>query len=68
MLEERQDGCLAVVRPGLHVLFLYCAHGVSFHQDKIMLWINASATSGECPRMVAHTSFGNNLVILPTSP
>ena len=43
-------------------------HGFSFHQDKIMLWINASATSGECPRMVAHTSFGNSLVILPTSP
>src|SRR5271166_1121530 len=44
------------------------AHGVSFHQDKIMLWINASAISGECPRMVAHSSFGNSLVILPTSP
>src|SRR5271166_1641620 len=43
-------------------------YGTSFHQARIMLWINASATSGECPRIVAHTSFGNSLVILPTSP
>ena len=33
-----------------------------------MLWINASATSGECPRMVAHSSFGISFVFLPTSP
>ena len=26
-----------------------------------MLWINASATSGEWPRMVAHSSFGMSL-------
>ena len=42
--------------------------GTSFHQARIMLWINASATSGEWPRMVAHSSFGNSLVLLPTSP
>ena len=45
-----------------------CLFGISFHQDKIMLWINASATSGEWPRMAAHSSFGISLVFLPTSP
>ncbi len=33
---------------------------------KIMLWINASATSGEWPRMVAHSSSDMSLVFLPT--
>ena len=54
--------------PSSPVLFSCCARGVSFHQARIMLWINASATSGECPRIVAHSSFGSSLVILPTSP
>ncbi len=31
-----------------------------------MLWINASATSGEWPRMVAHSSLGMSLDFLPT--
>src|SRR5208337_2626520 len=44
------------------------AHAVSFHEVRIMLWINASATLGECPRMVAHSSFGMSLHFLPTRP
>ena len=38
------------------------------HHVKIMLWISASATSGEWPRMVAHTSLGISLDFLPTRP
>ncbi len=33
-----------------------------------MLWISASATSGEWPRMVDHWSLGISLVLWPTRP
>ena len=48
------------------IAFLFLMGRVTFQGVKIMLWINASATSGECPRMVAHSSFGMSLVFLPT--
>ena len=38
------------------------------HHVKIMLWMSASATSGEWPRIVAHTSLGISLDFLPTRP
>ena len=33
-----------------------------------MLWMSASATSGEWPRMVDHWSLGISLVLWPTRP
>src|SRR5271157_808006 len=64
--------CLTKVL-GVHLFFVHQFsevndHGVSFHEVRIMLWINASATSGEWPRMVAHSSFGMSLHFLPTRP
>ncbi len=54
----------ASIKPSMALAFLIGRF--SFHGVRIMLWINASATSGEWPRMVAHSSFGMSLVFLPT--
>src|SRR5271157_3997952 len=56
----------ASMKPSIALLFLMGR--VTFHGVKIILWINASATSGEWPRIVAHSSFGNSLLFLPTRP
>jgi hypothetical protein len=40
---------------------------VTFHGVKIMLWMNASATSGEWPRQAVHSSLGMSLLFLPTT-
>ena len=53
---------------GFSIAFPCLIGQIPIGEARIMLWINASATSGECPRMVAHSSFGNSLVLLPTSP
>ena len=39
----------------------------SIHGASSMLWISASATSGEWPRMVDHWSLGISLVLRPTA-
>jgi len=69
-ISDRWNPILAAVsrqesmKPSIALLFLIS--GVSFHGVKIMLWIKASAASGERPRMAAHSSFGISLVFLPT--
>ena len=53
-------GMPALKRPFLGI------RGASIHGGSSLLWISASATSGERPRMVDHWSLGISLVLQPT--
>ena len=52
----------ALTRPFLGI------RSASIHGASSMLWISASATSGEWPRMVDHWSLGISLVLWATRP